>query len=356
MRNPLLLIFTMLLSSGVTSQRIIEIGLPTPKPLQSADFICVEVIDKRPDTLLGTIHTGMVNNSAHAVLKRDYSSTLFNAITDILPPGPDKTPLIVIVHRIRISEHITISTESAYCEVEIELASRQGSRLVSLGIYDSSARSGGIDVTGGHGKRIVQCLSECLETFMLSTSVVSMDSLPEVSDVRPVLNYLTLPSPGAYVSFGQMARNSPLPNLKVRLTLENPSGKIEKYTARTQGEKQSHIRYIVDSQAVYINVGKIEGEHAYIKSKHYGRYIYFELRNYDADMAWAFGLVGALASNRRRAMILDADTGLISEFDEYTLAKLAKDSHRDIISTYRKSPRKIEDLEAAVVSLNAKYQ
>lgn len=325
-------------------------------PLTDVRFTCIEVIDARIDTIIGFVHRGLSNTPVQAQLKGSFPKAMQKLLTKALPVDYGKDKLVFIFHDVTIDEVITMSSETAYCTVELEVARRIDTSLYSLGMFESNLSAGGIDVTNGHGRRISKAIEECLIAFNNTDWQNNQGTLIEKNQLKYVYDHRSIPPKGAYASFGQLSRHAPLSGVEFEIQESNPS-KFMQYAFVFRGLKKSDIvKYVSDGENIYLLAGKRMDRTLFLKSHHVGKYIYFENRYPDAYMTSFLGLTGALVSNKGRAIILNTDTRRVSEVNEYTVYYLTKDKHPEILKEFRESKRKLPDLENAIIQLNAKNQ
>ncbi len=78
------------------------------------------------------------------------------------------------------------------------------------------------------------------------------------------------------------------------------------------------------------------------------------LENYPGSASGNFGVIGAIASNSLRGIILDTETGLIHILDK-TGTKNFLENYPEELEKYLSSEKKLADRRKAILSINKKY-
>lgn len=141
----------------------------TPDLPLSTNFYISEIIDARPlKENIGVAQRGMFNKQVSAQFSEDFIPHLQSYFNGLLPSEASKTPLILKVHQLYISERTAAMSELGSCDVNLEFLKEENGRQYSLGQFSSKVENGGLDVTAGHDKRIRQAIQECIEQFAMS--------------------------------------------------------------------------------------------------------------------------------------------------------------------------------------------
>ncbi len=323
--------------------------------LRNLGFTCAEVIDKRPNKdNIGAVFKGINNRRVEAKIFDPFETNLRNIICRILPRKEWKTEFVFIIHQLKIGEHRADFETFGRCYIELEIAKRRNGKLYSFGIYESSKveTTGIIDVTYSHNLRIIKALQRCLVTFNLQDWKNMEGTLLDEDAPKYIYNYSELPPKGFYASFGQMARSKPMEDFYIPLKKYKNFYKVNSSLKNLR--KWSAANYASDGKQIYTLLEARMNYITYLKSKHVGKYIYFEVETFNNFLTALFGLLGAVISKRQTPIILDTTTGDFQIFNEYTLLKLAKD-YPEIIQAYKDSKRRKKDLEAAFLSFNATF-
>lgn len=351
-----LLLLFLIFNFKSQSQTRYNLELKVDKPLKKMGFACSEIIDKRKDKE----NFGVINKVAKkkiylANFEEPLEAYLKTYMNSLLASGGEKDSLVFIIHSLVVKEAANMRA----CYIELELARERKDSLYSLGIFESLI-SGGGKSKSSHARRVEQVIENCLVAFKNSGWVNNFGELIDIEAPKYEYDYTKIPPFGAYMSFGQLARNKPLDEKYISFVLnEYESTKFRLISTRK--ELNNHVKYISDGQNVFLSIGK-QGivSNAFVKSKHLGRYMYFEEKVQDSrvPIAPSLGVVGvapALLIKKKIALVLDTQQNVVKILDELLLYRLTKKDHPEILSEYKKSSRKLEDLEKAIVDLNAKY-
>ncbi|MFK7810763.1 MAG: hypothetical protein AB8F74_23345 [Saprospiraceae bacterium] len=320
---------------------IVELKTPLIQ-IKNYGVNCSEVIDKRIDkSNLGRVFKGRTDKTRGANFPGDFTEYFKNRLESLLERKEGNIDLVFIIHKLQVNEEKLDLEKYGHCYLEIEFAKRIDSDLFSLGIFESKIVKEAIDVNGTTGKRILKNLEICLKTLDKTDLKNKKGVLLNIEDPKYTYNYMEIPKIGLYLNFGQLARNIPLPNTKFSLNKIHKTHKKQRYTCDTNRKDLINmISYISDGKDLYIRLGDLLGSPRFLKAKQYGKYIYFELKQ---------------SGTKGRAYILDTGNNEVKLFDRYTLLNLTKIDFPEILKEFKKSKKKLSDLEKAIVKLNDKY-
>ena len=321
---------------------------------------CEEVIDKRMiSDNIGFAQKGLANRKVPVHFEEAFTPYLAKHINKLFFAEEDQRALVFIFHELNVSERTTAFSERGFCRMDIEFAEYRDSSLYSLGRYDCDIEKKGGDVTKKHDDNILECLTNCITSFYQSDWKNLEPELienQEQEDEATSYDYNNIPTKGFYTSFSTLAKGQPLENVEFSLYKIDAPAKQEKYTvAKMDKTIKRKIMFISDGESIYIHGSRYATLNYFTKARHMGKYIYFEDKYANPAAGAAFGLLGAVASNTTKGIILDTTTGLVSILDHKTLFNLIKD-HPDILETYNKSKGKLADRRKALLELNSKVQ
>lgn len=312
------------------------------------DFYIENVIDNRMDSVpKPEKYFGVEFEEINSIFENDLADLMLESITPYLPSDTNKKSLTLIIHKLTLLES-KIRTPLGICFLEIELAIEEGASLLSLGIFESQHSSYLLNKTNGHANRISACLKTCIDNFSTTFWKTSERYEIDLSNNTFVFDYTTPPPDGAYLSFAQLARHRPLGSVQTELTSDQ-FRKFPKYMLK--GTSREDVDNAVQDGIVYKRVGRAYGYSVYLKSKQFGRYIYFEMKVSDPLAMHYYGLIAYLVSKKGTGLALDTETGDFIVLRDPEIVLLTKD-YPDIIKTYRASKRKLSDLEFLISQLN----
>ncbi len=345
-----------LLSYATQAQEATYIVKLKPKKTLKADFTCAKIIDKRlVKTNIGFAQKGMMNTPAKAIFPDGFEPYMQRTMDKLLPKSEDKEALVLIFHELNVSEKTTAFSEKGFCRIAIEFAREQEGQFYSLGFFDAEIQKGGMDVTKKHDDRILEGLAKCVKGFVESDWKNKAGELIEEEETF-TYDFKAVPAEGIYASFGKMAKSESIPNVDYHIRTNKANKRFLKFQVYEGKRKtKKRVMYFSDGAHVYINATRYSYGSYFIRSKHLGRYIYFEDRFSDPAAGMAFGLVGAAISTSTKSVILDTETGLVKVLRKADMTNFLKD-YPEILKTYNASRKKLKDREAAIIAVNAQFE
>ena len=371
MKKTILIIALILLNLITYSQATnITIELKPDSSLKGIHFSCLKVLDARYfKKSLGFVTRGSGKNKTGVQLLGNFEENLEKTITTLLPKGNDSPKLVLIIKDITISEHIETMTQIGFCNVEIEFAKQVDTLLYSLGILHANITENKSGIKYSHDKRILNGIEACFRKFD-KTDWRNMDgALIKDINHRTLFDFKNPPPKGAYISFNQMAKKTPLDSINFEIKRANRSKKFAVYSIETKKRINIEpVQFVSDGKNIYMRINQSQ----FIKSRNYGKYIYFEGKVSAAfstggrvATAFAVGLVGglvgatifAVASNndaKVKGVVLETETGNLKIITDMYLYRITKE-FPGMLTEYRKSKRRITDKEKVIINLNSKY-
>ena len=351
MKKLILLCFIASSLTAFSQKKSYTVNIEKFEVLDSLNFNINNIIDNRPyKDNIGMAQKGAFNKRVIAVLPDNLDTYLQPVINKMVTKKPQKKSFDIIVHDLAVSEYTGALKETGYCKLQLEFVKDS----LSFGIYNAMVQNNGMDVTKGHGKRIVKAFSECFKDF----NKLGLQKKGEFYSSKERLSY-KFPeklSKGTYISFIDVLRNKPdsLNNFTLKKVGSN---KLEQYVLKNAENKTFKKRKLLYSDGVniYLHSSNYGFDNHYVKAKHVGRYIYFEDRYTDpamaTGMAVAFGVVGVLASNVKHGIILDTQTGITTVLNPKTMEDLLKDQP-ELYAKYKKSKKNLLMKEIVIIELN----
>lgn len=263
---------------------------------------------------------------------------------------------IFVIRDLQVFENFYLNTRQGECSLEIEFIKPEGDGFVSYGSYQSTVVNRVSLKQKAHLKNINQVLKTCIKNYVRAISQGQTGTPIRLEDLRVKnYNHTTIAPEGHYASFRSLVNHKPDSDFKIVLD-KTVSKNLDNYKLKPVDgiTKQKKDLFLSDGENLYVNATSYSNENHYAKAKHYGKFIFFEDRVSNASSAAAFGLTGALASNKVRAIILNTDNGRIEILSKTSIIPLIK-GYEDILATFNNSKQNQEDIEQAIVSLNAKF-
>lgn len=338
--------------SGLRAQKELQVTITPDLPL-STNFYISEIIDARPlKENIGVAQRGMFNKQVSAQFSEDFIPHLQSYFNGLLPSEASKTPLILKVHQLYISERTAAMSELGSCDVNLEFLKEENGRQYSLGQFSSKVENGGLDVTAGHDKRIKQAIQECVEQFALSNwddSEVENVLVQNEQHFQPLENL----KKGLYHHFGELKSNSPKTDIPYYSKMISQSKKAQHYQV-FESNKKKRIKNLFgysDGTHVYLNASRYTQGEYFIQSKMIGRYIYFEDQYASSAATAAGGLVGTLVSMRHLGIILDTQTGITTVLNNRNM-ELLLDDYPFLKEAYAQTDKSIEADRSMIEKIN----
>ncbi|MEM6318956.1 MAG: hypothetical protein AAF960_14885 [Bacteroidota bacterium] len=348
MRTSLTCLF-ILLTAALWAQKTYKVTLE-PSQLSFFDraFHIESVVDSRMNQqTIGFVQKGLANKRLDAVFSEPLELHLTKTFQRLLP-AKNTVPVVANVKKLYISERTTAWKEFGKAEVSIEFMTAD--TLRSWGTFFAEVEQNGADVTKKHDERILQAITICLEQFADSwgRQPVEAESIELVAfDPSQPLKK------GFYPSFSSFTQRKPVLNevYEVRPNKKNPDWAI--VTNKSDGKKAKDLFGFYDGKDFYLSAIQYSYQPHFVKAHYTGTYYYFEDRVSDTGAALAFGLIGALASNKTKGFVLNTKTGLVSELNRDYLAVALKD-YPDLKKWYNKSGKTVADKKEVLRMLNDK--
>lgn len=320
---------------------------PSTINLQSRQFFVKDIIDARPNKeTIGYAQKGLSNRRVNANFSEPFTVHLQKAFDKMMPAQEGLTPVLAKVHNLYVSETTTAWKETGIAEIGIEFLSIDSTS--SYGFYQAVEKKNGADVTKNHDKRILTALTSCL------TQLTNKWDMPntEVLDFTTVVFDPNQPiKKGVYLSFSDFILNEPLDTIEVAIEKLNKKADLYKITHTKTEKKLKKVYGVFDGTDFYLNAAQYSYQTHFTKAQFKGRFIYFEDKVSNTGATIAFGLIGALASAKTIGVVLDTETGLISELTRDYLAIILKE-YPELRKMYNDSDKKLPVKKAIVKKLN----
>jgi len=348
MRLQIILSF-IFLTTILSAQSDYQIKLTAHEPLilPNRAFHIESVIDNRKNPhSIGFVQKGIGNKRLNANFSSTFSGHLLRTFSQLAPKNKT-TPVIAKVHNLYISERTTFSKEFGRAEVEIEFLTADSAR--SWGIFFADVEKKGIDVTKGHSSRIAKALSICLEQLVdkwKETPVAVVERVDNTFDPNQPIKE------GLYASFSDFANQITVEGITCRVNHWSHQPNLVQIHNKANDKALKKYFAYSDGTNFYLSATAFSYEKHYVQAEFTGTYCYFEDRVSDTGASIAFGLIGALASNKKKGFVLDTQTGLVSELNRDFLARVLKDFPK-LKKQYNNSKKKLADKKEVLRAFNA---
>ena len=345
-------LFYSLLTQSQDRVEIIELSFDNPK--QKTSYSISEVVDLRSNTeLIGSVMKGMGNTPRNAAFPEPLDQYLSKAYSSIMESDTSAIELILLINKFEISEVIFNSAEYGYFEMEFELAINQDGNLASKGIYEVLHSKAGLDVTKKHDDIILEGLQKSLLLLPYLDKYTGERDTISRSPIKIDNTIWKAPKPGLYNSFASVLLEQPIIESGYEFERASGTSNHPAFTIKTDlnDELVELMLFASNGESLYMQGARSHTSNLFLPVVEYGPILYFEDKFSDSGATMAFGVIGAAASTKGRAIILDTRTRESKRLTNYVLYHLSK-GHPKIMKTYRKSKRKLEDKHTLISDLN----
>ena len=345
-------LFYSFLAQSQDKVEIIELSFDNIK--EEAKYAITDVVDLRTNTeIIGSVMKGMGNNPRNAAFPESLDQYLLKAYTSIMNPDTSAIELIMLINKFEISEVIFGNVEYGFFEMEFEFAVSTEGELMSQGIYEVLHSKSGIDVTKKHDDIILGGLQKSLKLLpYLEKYAGSRDTISR-SPIKIDNTIWKTPKAGLYNSFASVLLEQPIIESDYEFERASGTSKHPAYYIKTdlKDELVELMLFASDGESLYMQGARSHTSNLFLPVLEYGPILYFEDKFSDSGATMAFGVIGAAASTKGRAIILDTRSRESKRLTNYVLYHLSK-GHPKIMKTYRKSKRKLEDKHKLISDLN----
>ena len=359
LRKLLTLIFPLLFSSNIYCQNGVHlVTLKTKPKFPFKDFYISEVIDQRVvRDNIGTLPIVDAWRNLYgwelAFFPTYFESYLQQVLNELIKVKKGE-PIILIIHEFNISEIDETWARFGRFRFRLEFAYRKDNRLYSIFYTEGSVKGKGSNIRKGHPSSILFGLKKAFTDFDNSNWKEIEGEEMELYEIIG-LDFNKVPRKGLYDNFIRLAWDDPFQ--EDNYTLKDLGSEYSFYVVQDSlGKKfNKKIDYVSDGKDIFLNSSLITGVDVnFIKSLFIGKYIYFEAEFSNPSASGNFGVIGAIASNSLRGIILDTETGLIHILDK-TGTKNFLENYPEELEKYLSSEKKLADRRKAILSINKKY-
>lgn len=297
------------------------------------------------------VQKGLNNKKILAVFSEPTPTHIQNTLNWMLSSTSDqKTPLIVNIRKLHISEKTTAWKEYGIAEVSLEFLTIDS---LSYGIFQAKRDITGMDVTEKHPQIMSLVLEDCLREFSNSKKEPTKRLFLDKQLVKS-FNESTNLEDGVYNRFSAFQNNQPTESLK--FDLKKRKGKIERYKLYKKGSQESiklDIFGICQNKEIYMSCNSYAVGNYYVKAQLKGRYLYFEDKFTPNPAATAAigGLLGYYALKEKAGVILDTTSGLIQVLNGKVMRQLLEE-HPGLLEKYEKNNHSLAAKKVFIRALN----
>ena len=343
----------MFYSSIVAQEKVITLSLKhNDRPIQ-ANFYFDKVEDARTNKeYVGQAQKGMVNKKVPVISKLPLEDEIKLYLNTLVPPNSNKRALTMIIHQLWVSEKTTMTSEKGMMEISIEIIESDRSQEGTYGLFNHYIEQGGMDVTGKHERRIREGLQHCINQFISSPRLL----MTEVNKVKELDFKNGIPAElkvGFYANYASLKSNTPIDEEIPEVKVAKVNDHVSRYTLKSQSDKKrfKHFAYYSGDKLLLNTFSLGLSATHFLENKTVGQNIVFVDKYSRPGAGIAFGALGAAASTKTRASILNMNTGLVKEVDDQYMNELLAD-HPELLKEYHFSEKNVEDQINMVQKLN----
>ncbi|MFD0835973.1 hypothetical protein ACFQ0I_09375 [Mariniflexile aquimaris] len=322
--------------------------------VENVNFYVSKIIDNRiyKDNL-GIAQKGVFNKKVLSTFYNPFEEELMDYFNAIFPANTSKTPLVLRINQLLISEHTGAFKETGKATVNLDVLTEKDAIYYFLGSFSAYAEKNSVDVTGKHDDRIREILKSCLIQFS--------ELNPDTQMNRPILIEnpsapVILSEPikkGFYTSFSELYNNQPFQDASI--AFKDYSSNQEKLNLEEREHKRALYYAYSDGDYIYLNASNYSGEKHFVKSELIDKYLLFNdtFVNQDkvAGMSLAFGVLGLLMSNEQTNVLLDLYTGQYHSIDGSKIRMLLNDKYPDLYKHVRKNLNNKDVMKSVLIKL-----
>lgn len=339
----------LLLSLPILAQKTHYIKLKTtPLVLPNRNFFIAKVIDNRLNKdNIGMVQKGLVNDKYPADFAKPLADYLAEKVQEMLPFSEGQVSIYLQVNALYITERTTFSAETGTASIDVDFINPKDS--LSYGNFTAEVSNKGVEVTGGHDRRILEGLTKCLTNFN-ATNWQGVERTEAV--VQEGWNFSQVPPRALFSSFKNLKRNQPMERGVFDIR-SNSNKKFPYYKVYKEGSRKQikDVSIISNGTHLYLHVSNYHVGNYFIKSQLLGRYIYFEDRFHNQAAAIAFGALGGAASTKHYSIVLDTETGEVKVLRKEEMRNLLVD-YPDLMAKYEEGKHKPAAIKLLIEELN----
>lgn len=340
---------------GQSDQHVVH--LTAPKQLNNLGFEIAEVLDRRIDkSNIGFAQIEQSSKRVPAIFPEKFEPYIDRTLKELSNSTGEK--ITIIIHEFFVAEYTKAASTQAKFRIQMEFAKLVDGQLYSVGFSEQEIEGAGEYVEIRYGKMIMTGLKRCLKNFA-RTDWKTIEGERIDSNLEFNFDYTKTPKRGLYSSFAKMARNEPFmeTGFVVRGTSSNLELKYHKFMLEDERRRtlKKRIMGFSYSNNIYIQASTYYHGSYFVRALLVGKYLYFEDRFSSDEVAgMMFGLVGRMATNSAKGIILDTENGFVVILSDHEMNELLK-KYPSIKESYLQSKQKLADKKAAIEAINALY-
>lgn len=347
-----LILLTLLINGNSQKPVTVELKLNSGNNLISKYSVAQVLDDRSNKDYIGMVKTGLSNKKRPAIFKRTFIDEVHSVFDDLLQSGENSEELTVKIMHFWISEKTTFSNEKGKVEITAEFLKKAEDEYISLGVYSEVLEKGALDVTKKLGKMIPEALANLYNKFIEGESLSRDQELKKLNFEKGYPDDLKI---GVYSSYQELLYNRPKIFEQVSIKVKKDDGFVTKYKVTSKNKLIKEFAYYTGEELL-LNTYSISNEaSSFISPRTTGRYLVYPYRSPDSGATAAFGAIGALASNKKRLLLFDTETGLLQDINNQLLSKISSE-YEDVSNTIGVEEMDLESIISLIQELNERVK
>lgn len=342
----LLLVVNNLVGFGQNKRtHIVELLPNTTETIENVKFYISDIYDNRVyKTNIGIAQKGVFNKKVLSVFKRSFKDELSNYLETVFPVDTSKTPIVIRINKLLISEHTGAFKETGKAIVSMDVLIENEGEYGLIGSFSAMREKNSMDVTRKHDDRIRAVLKECLMQFNTTNwkDIIPAPTSLEKSGASKILteNY----KEGFYRSSLELFNNQTL--IDTTFQIVKKKSKKDKIFLRNEKKKSALYYAYSDGKDLYLNAANYSSDRHFIKTYKFDEFLLFNdvFVNQDkaVGMSLAFGVLGVLVSTERQNVLMDLNTGEFFPLNKSKMKLLLEDKYPNLLKQFKSNSKEIK--------------
>ena len=342
----LVLVINNLVSFGQNKRtHIVELLPNATETIENVNFYISDIYDNRVyKTNIGIAQKGVFNKKVLSVFKRPFKDELSSYLETVFPVDTSKTPIVIRINKLLISEHTGAFKETGKAIVSMDVLIVNEGEYGLIGSFSAMREKNSMDVTRKHDDRIRGVLKDCLMQFNATNwkDIIPTPISLERSGTSKILteNY----KEGFYRSSLELFNNQTF--IDTTFQIVEKRSKNNKLFLRN-GKKKPALYYAYsDGKDLYLNATNYSSDRHFIKTYRFDEFLVFNdgFVNHDkvVGMSLAFGVLGILVSTEKQNVLVDLNTGEFFTLNKPKMKLLLEDKYPNLLKRFKNNPKEID--------------
>jgi hypothetical protein len=339
-----LFINNLLIFSQNKNYHYIELLPNKTETTENVDFYVSAVYDNRAyKGNIGIAQKGVFNKKVLAKFKKPFNKELLDYLETVFPKDTTKTPIILRINKLLISEDTRVFKEVGKAIVSLDVLIKTKSEYGLLGSFSAIKEKNSVDVTGKHDDRIRADLKDCLMQFNATNwgKITPIQvKLKKVGAPKTLTeNYKT----GFYNSSMELFNNQTL--LDTTFNVVTKKSKGDKLVLRNQKNKSPIYFAYSNGKDLYLNASNYSADNHFIKTYRLDQFVLFNdtflNQNKAVGMSLAFGVLGVFIATEHQNVLFDLNTGEFFPLNRSKMKLLIEEKYPNLFKNFKKNAKDI---------------